>query len=89
MDQSACLRILNFRKKSFKGSSRRFISQLNQVVWWREREWVRARLSRPELVHLKESGAFFSRLELSEGSWMSLPATAELWDSHSLQLSCD
>lgn len=47
------------------------------------------RLVRPELVHLKESGAFFPRLGLSEGSWMLLPATAELWDSHSQQLSCD
>lgn len=42
------------------------------------------RLVRPELiVHLEESRAFLPRLGLSEGSWMSLPATAELWDSHS------
>lgn len=81
MDQSACLRILNF-KKSFQGSSHRFISQLNQVVWWRGMEWVQGWF-RPELAHLKESSTFFPTPRLSEGSWMSLPATAELWGSHS------
>ena len=45
------------------------------------------RLVRPELVHLKESGAFFPRPSLQRRLHVASGYSFELWDFHSQKLS--